>query len=300
MNWLEVSVFTDGEAAEAVAEYLSPYAYKHGVVMEQLGDLDSPDPNKLESSVYVKIYLPKDGQTREIQGKIEETLFQLGRIYPVPEPTYRIVMEEDWPNTWREKFKPFRIGKRLWIKPSWIKDWPQGKEDILVTIDPGMAFGTGLHPSTQLCLEAIDKMLLPGSMVLDVGAGSGILALAAAKFGAGWSVAFDIDPIAAQTTHNNVKINGLSRLVDVYQGELSAVRASKWDLILVNILAPEIISLIEKHNLLNYLTNRGKLILSGILKDQADVVERAVRDNGAIIDQLISSGDWLALVIIKT
>lgn len=299
MNWLEVCVLTDGEAAEAVAEYLSPYAYNHGVVLEQLGDLDNPDPNKLESAVYVKIYLPEDGRTREIQHDIEETLFQLGRIYPVPEPTYRILEEEDWAHAWREKFKPFRLGRRLWIKPSWINESPQGKEDIVVTIDPGMAFGTGLHPSTQLCLGAIEKLLFPGSRVLDVGAGSGILAIAAAKFGAGWTVAFDIDPVAARNTHNNVKINGLSKLVDVYQGELSAVTANKWDLVIVNILAPEIISMIENHNLLNYLVSRGKLILSGILVDQGDEVERIVQNNGGIVDQRLSSGDWLALEITK-
>ena len=238
MNWLEVSVFTDGEAAEAVAEYLSPYAYNHGVVLEQLGILDNPDPKKLESAVNVKIYLPEDGRTREIQHEIEEALFQLGRIYPIPEPTYRILKEENWAHAWREKIKPFHLGKRLWIKPSWINDSPHGKEDIVVTIDPGMAFGTGLHPSTQLCLEAIEKLLLPGSRVLDVGAGSGILAIAAAKFGAGWSVACDIDPVAAQTTQKNVKINGLSKLVGIYQGELSAVTANIWDLIFVNEVFP--------------------------------------------------------------
>ena len=299
MNWLEVSVVTDGEAAEAVAEYLNPFAYNNGVVLERLGDADDPDPNKVESAVNVKIYLPEDGRTRDIQHKIEETLFHLGRIYPVPEPTYKILEEKDWAHAWREKFKPFRLGDRLWIKPSWIDESPHGDEDIVVTIDPGMAFGTGLHPSTQLCLEAMEKLIFPGSRVLDVGTGSGILAIAAAKFGAGWSVAFDTDSVAAKTAHNNVRINELSELVDVFEGELSAVASYKWDIVIVNILATVIMSLIEDNHLLNYLSERGNMILSGILADQGAEVEHIVRNNGGSIDHRISSGDWIALVITK-
>jgi ribosomal protein L11 methyltransferase len=299
MNWLEICVSTDGEAAEAVAEYLSPYAYNKGVVLEQLGDSDDPDPNTLESAVNVKIYLPEDEGTQEIQKDIEEVLYQLNRIYPIPEPTYRILADEDWAHAWREKFKPFRLGKRLWIKPSWISETSSDEDDIVVSIDPGMAFGTGLHPSTQLCLEAIDNLLSPGSLVLDVGSGSGILSIAAVKFGARRVVAFDTDVVAARNTFNNVKLNELSKKVDVFQGDLSSISVSSWNLIMVNILAPVIISLIEKNKLLNYLSNRGILILSGIILDQGDEVERIVQKTGGVVVQRLISGDWLSLIIAK-
>ncbi|GMQ78271.1 MAG: 50S ribosomal protein L11 methyltransferase [Anaerolineae bacterium] len=300
MNWLEICVSTDGEAAEAVAEYLTPYAYNQGVVLERLGDPDAPDPYTLEPIVNVKIYLPEDEHTQEIQRDIEEVLYQLGRIYPIPEPTYRILADEDWAQSWREKFKPFRLGKRLWIKPSWTRETSADKDDIVVSIDPGMAFGTGLHPSTQLCLEAIENLLSHGSLVLDVGSGSGILSIAAAKFGARRVVAFDTDFIAARTTFNNVKLNELSKKVDVFQGDLSSISISRWNLIIVNILAPVIISLIEKNKLLNYLSNRGRLILSGIILDQGDEVERIVQKMGGVVDQRLISGDWLLLIIART
>ena len=299
MNWLEICVSTNGEAAEAVAEYLSPYAYNQGVVLEQLGDSDDPEPNALESIVNVKIYLSEDERTHEIQEDIEEVLYQLGRIYPIPEPTYRMLADEDWENSWREKFKPFRVGKRLWIKPSWIREIYVDKDDIVVSIDPGMAFGTGLHPSTQLCLEASDNLLPPGSLVLDVGSGSGILSIAAAKLGARRVVAFDTDMVAARTTFNNVKLNQLSKKVDVFQGDLSSISGNNWNLIMVNILAPVIISLIEKNKILNYLSDRGLLILSGIILDQVDEVERIVQKMGGLVDQRLISGDWLSLIIAK-
>lgn len=299
MNWLEICVSTNGEAAEAVAEYLSPYAYNQGVVLEQLGDSDDPEPNALESIVNVKIYLSEDERTHEIQEDIEEVLYQLGRIYPIPEPTYRMLADEDWENSWREKFKPFRVGKRLWIKPSWIREIYLDKDDIMISIDPGMAFGTGLHPSTQLCLEASDNLLPPGSLVLDVGSGSGILSIAAAKLGARRVVAFDTDMVAARTTFNNVKLNQLSKKVDVFQGDLSSISGNNWNLIMVNILAPVIISLIEKNKILNYLSDRGLLILSGIILDQVDEVERIVQKMGGLVDQRLISGDWLSLIIAK-
>ncbi len=300
MKWLEICVSTDGEGAEAVAEYLSPYAYKQGVVLEQLGDSDDPDPNTLQSTINVKIYLPEDERTQELQKDIEEVIYQLGRIYPIPEPTYRILADEDWAQAWREKFKPFRIGKRLWITPSWIRETFLDKDYIVVSIDPGMAFGTGLHPSTQLCLEAIENLLSPGSLVLDVGSGSGILSIAAAKLGASKVVAFDTDVVAARTTLDNVKLNGLSKKVDVFQGELSSISFSSWDLITVNILAPVIISLIEQKKLINYLSKRGQLILSGIILDQGEEVEGVVQNMGGIIDRRLISGDWLSLIIAKT
>lgn len=283
-----------------MAEYLSPYAYKQGVVLEQLGDSDDPDPNTLQSTINVKIYLPEDERTQELQKDIEEVIYQLGRIYPIPEPTYRILADEDWAQAWREKFKPFRIGKRLWITPSWIRETFLDKDYIVVSIDPGMAFGTGLHPSTQLCLEAIENLLSPGSLVLDVGSGSGILSIAAAKLGASKVVAFDTDVVAARTTLDNVKLNGLSKKVDVFQGELSSISFSSWDLITVNILAPVIISLIEQKKLINYLSKRGQLILSGIILDQGEEVEGVVQNMGGIIDQRLISGDWLSLIIAKT
>jgi ribosomal protein L11 methyltransferase len=185
MYWLEVSVVTDGEGAEAVAEALRPFAYQNGVVLEQLGDSHNPDPDALEPAVTVKIYLPEAEDTAARRRQIEEILYHLGRMYPLPEPIFRQLKEEDWANAWKENYHPFRVGQRVWIRPSWLDKADEAQsDDIVLTLDPGMAFGTGLHPTTQLCLQALEQLVRSGMSVLDVGTGSGILAILAAMWGA--------------------------------------------------------------------------------------------------------------------
>ena len=205
MYWLEVSVITDGEGAEAISEALKPFAYQESVVLEQLGDMDDLDPNALEPAVTVKIYAAEEQDTPEYRQRIEEVVYQYGRLYPIPPPTFRKLEDQDWANAWKEHYHPFRIGNKIWIQPSWLDPKEVSAEseedgirpdDLVLTLDPGMAFGTGLHPTTQMCMQAIESVVKPGMTVLDVGTGSGILAIAAAKLGASRLVAFDTDILA--------------------------------------------------------------------------------------------------------
>lgn len=304
--WLEVSVITDGEGAEAVAEVLRPFAYNDGVVLEQLGDETNPVHDALETAVTVKIYLPEAEDTPQRRQRLEEILYHMGRLYPIPPPTFRKLKDEDWANAWKVHYRPFRIGKKVWIQPSWITDDAQADDgdfaqmdDVILVLDPGMAFGTGLHPTTQMCLQALEKVVQPNQSVLDVGTGSGILSIAAVKLGAGSVRAFDTDSLAVKTTQSNAAQNGIGD-INIHQGVLADVPLAKWDIVVVNILAHVIVSLFENDQLLAYVAPEGKLILSGIIEEQLGAVETAVSTaNGQIIEK-IQVRDWICLIVSPT
>jgi ribosomal protein L11 methyltransferase len=299
MHWLEVSVVADDEAAEAVSEFLRPFAYRGGVAIEQLGDPDSPEPDALLPEVTVKIYIPGDEDKPALRRQLQEALYMMGRIYPIPAPQFKMLADEDWSNAWREKFKPFKVSSRLWIQPSWqkLERLPDGA--MVLTLDPGMAFGTGLHPSTQMCLQALEDVLTPGETVLDVGTGSGILAIAAAKFGASEVVALDIDRLATQAARDNVAQNGVGDQVAIYQGTLAALRTERWNNVVVNIRAPVIISLLGGGGLLRHVCDDGRVILSGIIEDQAAEVMEAIAEAGGELCRTLVTRDWVAFIVKK-
>ena len=304
--WLEVSVLTDGEGAEAVADVLRPFAYNDGVVLEQLGDESNPVHDALETAVTVKIYIPETKDTPKLRQRLEEILYHLGRLYPIPPPTFRQLEEEDWANAWKAHYHPFRIGNRIWIQPSWVEpgestdngDFAQA-DDVVLVLDPGMAFGTGLHPTTQMCLQALEQVSVPGNTVLDVGTGSGILSIAAVKLGAGQVRAFDTDELAVQTTISNAVQNNIDT-IQIHRGILADVPSTTWDIVLVNILAHIIVSLLDNDRLMDYVAPGGKLILSGIIEEQLGVVETAVHQAGGEILQKIQVRDWICLIVTPT
>jgi ribosomal protein L11 methyltransferase len=322
MVWLEVSVETDGEAAEAVAEALRPLAYQNGVALEQRGDETSLDPEALEPQVTVKIYVPEDGDTLAFRRRVEEILYHLNRLYPVAAPVFRLLAEADWANAWKAHYHSFRVGRRLVVRPSWeeeeSEEWrvaalsttggewgrirnPRSKirnsDDVVVTLDPGMAFGTGLHPTTQSCLEALEQVVVPGMAVLDVGTGSGILAIAAVKLGATTVVGVDTDAVAVKTARANAAQNGVNDSIQVWQGSLASVPAGEWDVVVVNILATVIIQLLAEGGLMQYVAPAGYLVLSGIIDQQAAGVGEAIEESGGQVIQTFTVRDWVTYVV---
>ncbi|PJF41864.1 MAG: 50S ribosomal protein L11 methyltransferase, partial [Candidatus Thermofonsia Clade 1 bacterium] len=240
MRWIEVTLETDGEAAEAVAEVLRRYGHQ-GVAIEQVGfyietwEDEVPPPDRLA----VRAYLPDDEQAEAAKAQLEEALYQLNRLYAaVPTtPSYRVIDEQDWAEAWKANYHPLRIGRRITVRPLWI-EVESAPDDVVIALDPGMAFGTGTHPSTQLVLEAAEDLLPErrGAHVLDLGCGSGILAIGAAKLGAGSIRALDTDPMAVRITLENAAANGVQGMISAEAGSLEQLRANgeSFDLALVN------------------------------------------------------------------
>jgi ribosomal protein L11 methyltransferase len=303
MYWLEVSVKTDGEGAEAVAEVLRPFAYQGSVVLEQLGDEDDLDPQALEPLVTVKVYIPQDDDSPAQRRRIQEIFYHLGRLYPIPAPDFRELADEDWANAWKDHYHPFRLGKKLKIVPTWMAHEPDAKshpDEVVLILDPGMAFGTGLHPTTQSCLQALEMIVSPGMSVLDAGTGSGILSIAAAKLGAAEVAAFDTDILAVRATQENARQNGVTDRIHVWQGELDSLAAKmpekQWDVVVANILAPVIIHLLSANGLLGYVKPEGRLILSGIIHEQGPGVVDALALAGGELIETITAGDWVTYI----
>ncbi len=316
MDWLEFSVTTDGEAAEAVVELFNRYG-RGGAVVETPVDCFEFElsPDHRPALVVVKTYLPLDGSTHELRRRLEEGLWHLGRIYPLPEPMIRELAEEDWANAWKKQYHRFRVGQRIVIVPSWEAYEPEIGQ-VVVRLEPGMAFGTGLHPSTRLCLQALEAHVAPGCTVLDVGTGSGILAIAAAKLGARAVLAVDSDPVAVAVARQNVADNSVFRQVAVTRGSLLGGLSHRWlpqddcqgngdppptlvqegefDLVLVNILAHVIIGMAP--GLAARTGRSGRIIASGIVDTQEEDVARALRMHEFEVIERRRDSDWVALV----
>ncbi|MCR4408108.1 MAG: 50S ribosomal protein L11 methyltransferase [Anaerolineae bacterium] len=291
LRWWEISVQVDGEAAEAVCELFNRYG-QGGAVVEQIVDgADEETPVAL--TAVVKAYLPVTRQGRESRQRLEEGLWHLSQLYPIPSPQIRELGQADWATAWREQFTVLHIGRRLVVKPTWLSYSPSAGE-ALIELDPGMAFGTGLHPTTRQCLLALEEHLRPGMSVLDLGCGSGILAIAAAKLGAGTVLALDTDPTAVEVAQANVSANAVQERVIVAHGSLPEVQDT-FDLVLVNILARVIIDLISQ-GLIDCLKPGGIIVTAGFIEEQAAEVEAALRGQGiAIVDRLVER-DWVSLV----
>jgi len=284
-EWLEVSVEVDHETAEAVAEVLSRYT-RQGVVIE-----GGPEGWETEP-VIVRGYLPADDQLWSVKRKVEEGLWHLGQIRPIPAPSFRTIAEEDWAEAWKKQLKVLRIGERLVIRPSWLDHRPEPR-DVIIELDPGMAFGTGLHPTTQLCLCALERLVRPGVEVLDLGTGSGILAIAAAKLGAGHVDAFDNDQQAVKVARGNVTKNGVADGVTVRKGSLSDA-TGRYDLVVVNILARVVMEMAEA-GLSDRLRPGGVMVAAGITDDQAPEVVAALERNSLELTDQRERGDWVSL-----
>jgi ribosomal protein L11 methyltransferase len=288
MKWLQVSVDVDAEAAEAVADVLGRFA-PGGVAIEVL----EAEEGLTTGPVTVKAYLSVGPDTPQIQDQLAQALWHLGQILPIPAPTFSTIAETNWADAWREHFHPLRVGQRVVVKPTW-RDFEAAPEDILIELDPGMAFGTGLHPTTQMCLMALEELVQPGMRLLDLGTGSGILALVAAKLGASAVLALDTDPVAVSVARENVRRNRVAEVVTVMQGSLSQATDS-YDLVVVNILA-KVIGALAAEGLAERVRPGGRWVAAGIIEPQVSEVVTALEASGLRVTEKRHMADWVTLI----
>ncbi len=309
MQWCETVIHTATEGAELVSELL----VRNGAVGTEIIDrADVPDPNK--PGVYWELYDPKllDDMPADVLVKgwfeigagLNDIMSSVrGELKALPalacglelgslEMDIKDVADEDWSENWKKNYKPFRVGSRLVVKPTWESYEPK-PGDLMIELDPGMAFGTGTHETTNMCMRMVEKHYKDGMRVMDVGTGSGILAIAAARLGAKDVLAIDIDPDAVKTALENVKLNKVEDAVRVAQGDLVKSEAMPCELAVANIVADAICMLSAP--LTRHLVQDGLFICSGIIREREnDVLEAAKAAGYTLIDRM-AEGEWVAL-----
>lgn len=297
-KWLEISLVVDGELAEAVAEVLDRFTTGGVVVESNVKYNDAEDEGTPYGPVKVYGYLENDANIEHNRQKLEEALWHLHFIRELPQPVYRPIADENWMNAWKEHYHPIPIGKKLLVLPAWIKQ--EDPTRIAIKIDPSMAFGTGTHPSTQLCLQLIEEYTEPNKPVIDVGCGSGILSVAAIKMGASHALGVDIDPESVKATGEAAENNEVKDAIEVGLGSVSEIKNGNFSIkqapvVLANILAPVLIRLFDA-GMADLVEPGGVIILAGILADQADGVIASAGKHGLTFIEKRQSGDWVALV----
>ena len=265
--------------------------------MEEEGGFD-PDEGgapRITEWVTVRTYIPVNSKTQERRSRIDIGVRLVGHVCPISPLQERVLDEEEWQTGWKQHFHVLRVGKRIVVCPTWRRHEP-AESDIVLTLDPGMAFGTGHHPTTRMCLEQLEELVRPEMKVLDVGCGSGILSIAAAKLGAISVFGLEIDSVAVGVAKQNVRENGVGHLVQVAEGSLPCpqVLPHSYHVAVANISA-KVLSEIAGE-LIRAVKPAGKVIASGILLDNKDSVEGALDSSGARLEQTHVDGDWVTLV----
>ena len=307
MQWAEVSVDTSHEAMDLVSEILQELGAA-GVVIEdpallneyiRSGLWDYTDLKESEETevVRVKAYWALD---EELEGKLQNlserlaSLAQHGIDKGAGAVSWKAVADEDWAETWKEFFHTEKIGARTVIKPTW-EEYEAKAGEIVVELDPGAAFGTGQHATTSLCIRALEDLVRPGMTVFDVGTGSGVLAIVAAKLGAKRVEAVDFDPVAVRVACENVRQNGAEDVVHTERSDLLKSVAGEADLIIANIIADIIVRLFGEVK--GSLAAGGTMLLSGIIEDRlADVVE-AAGQHGFSVEKIEREKGWAAIIV---
>ncbi|WP_100406743.1 50S ribosomal protein L11 methyltransferase [Bacillus solitudinis] len=311
MKWSEFSIHTSQEAVEPVCNILHE-AGASGVVIEDPADLVkewgtrygeifqlSPDDYP-EDGVMIKAYFLVNSFLSETIEKVKEAIKGL-LLYDIDLGHNKIhlieVDEEDWATAWKKYYKPVRVSNSITISPTW-EDYQPVEGETVIELDPGMAFGTGTHPTTVLCIQSLEKVLSGGEHVIDVGTGSGVLSIAAAKLGAKQVLALDLDEVAVKSALMNVKVNHAEDVISVKQNNLLEHIEGPYDVAVANILAEVIVQFVQDAAAI--LKPGGKYITSGIIKRKKQEVKDALVEGGFSIDEVLEMDDWVAIISTKS
>ena len=292
MDWLELSVQASPELVEPLVELFQRYGRRQ-VVVEEAGGFN-PDEGESPPTcgpVIVRAYVMKDRRSADRVARIHAGVQLMGLIKPLSPLAVRTVTPWEWEEAWKAHFQPLRIG-RLVVRPTW-QEVEVAEGDIVLTLDPGLAFGTGHHPTTRMCLEQLERRVEPGMRILDLGTGSGLLSQAALLLGAEWALALDTEADAIRASRRNLKAAGLSKQVRIVRGTLPHPEASGLDLTVANISAKVLVELAGE--LVETLRPDGTLIASGVLEERGDEVRDAMLAAGFVELETQQTEDWLAL-----
>ncbi|HZK17451.1 MAG TPA: 50S ribosomal protein L11 methyltransferase [Anaerolineaceae bacterium] len=302
ISWLEASLTCSGELTEAVAEVFSRYA-PGGVLINSLTRFDQKDyEEKPTGDTQVVAYLQVDEKIEHTRQKLEEAVWQLGRIVPLGQVQFQIIADQNWMDAWKPRYQPINLGENLTVLPAWVDPTIAGKR-LPIIISPDMAFGTGTHPSTQLCLTALERYGCENKNVLDIGSGSGILSIAAIRLGAERVLALDNDPTAISSCLHNAALNGMEEKIICEKGTHSDVLSREDDfaqapIVLANILARILIEMLGT-GLADTVSPAGILILGGILNTQTEAVIQAAQTAALSHIDTLTDEDWVVLVFQK-
>ena len=296
MKWLELSVQSPPEFVEPLSQIF--YRYGHGgVALEEEGGYnpDEGESPPIPSTITLRTYLPLNSTTQERRSRIDIAVRLVAHVCPIPPLQERVLEEQEWQDSWKEHFHVLRVSSRIVIKPTW-RSYEPTDGDIVISLDPGMAFGTGHHPTTRMCLERLDQVCRPGMDVLEIGCGSGILSIAAARLGARSVFALEIDSVAVGVAKQNIRENGAMHNIRVAQGTLPhpEVHPGSYDIAVANISA-KVVSEMAKE-LVTAVRSGGEVIASGIVLEHKDGVAQDLAAAGGRIAEPIVDGDWVTLV----
>lgn len=306
MNWKEISVVTEGACAEAIAGIFhrlgsggvvieDPQAARQYVQKDRF-DASTLSPDFLEHNfVVIKAYFQED---RQVMEEINESLEQVNKCFNTKCRVFiEEVRDEDWEESWKKYYHTFKVGQHLVIKPSWEK-YEADPDEVVIEIDPGMAFGTGIHASTRFCLNFIDEYIKGGERIIDAGCGSGILSIAAAKMGAEKITAFDIDEVAVKVARENTKLNDLEDIIEVNLGDVTEeLLQPQNDVIFANITA-DVVNMLIPHAA-KALKPGGYLFASGIVDSRFPGVQQKLLAHGFIIEKILTDVDWVGVAAHK-
>lgn len=311
MKWTEVSIHTTNEAVEAVSNILHE-AGASGVVIEDSVDFDKERADQFgeiyalkqedfpTQGVIVKAYLPESSFIAETVEGIRlsiEALKDFNIDVGNNTVTMSEVNEEDWATAWKQYYHPVKISNRFTVVPTWEDYTPVATDELIIELDPGMAFGTGTHPTTVMCLQALEKVVNEGDDVVDVGTGSGVLSIGAALLGAKAVHALDLDEVAVRSARENIALNKVNHVVDVHHGNLLDTVKAPADVVVANILAEIIMTFTD--DAYSIVKEGGVFVTSGIIGAKRDDVKAALQASGFTIEEVLEMEDWVAIIARK-